>query len=35
MDWLGLSTGVVVLLVVPMALFMFWGAEQLERVVWK
>ena len=33
MDWLGLSTGVVVLLIVLMALFMFWGAEQLERVV--
>lgn len=33
MDWLGLSTGVVVLLVVLMALFMFWGAEQLERIV--
>lgn len=33
MDWLGLSTGVVVLLIVLMALFMFWGAEQLERLV--
>lgn len=31
-DWLGLPTGVVVLLVVLMALFMFWGAEQLERI---
>ena len=30
-----LSIGVVVLLVVLMALFMFWGAEQLERVVGK
>lgn len=30
-DWLGLPTGVVVLLLVLMALFMFWGAEQLER----
>jgi hypothetical protein len=30
-EWLGLPTGVVVLLVVLMALFMFWGAEQLER----
>src|SRR5690606_13313534 len=29
----GLPTGVVVLLVVLMALFMFWGAEQLERIV--
>lgn len=32
-EWLGLPTGVVVLLVVLMALFMFWGAEQLERLV--
>jgi rhodanese-related sulfurtransferase len=32
MDWLGLGTGVVVLAVVLMALFMFWGAEQLERI---
>lgn len=31
-DWLGLPTGVVVLLVVLMAIFMFWGAEQLERI---
>lgn len=31
-EWLGLSTGVVALLVVLMALFMFWGAEQLERI---
>lgn len=30
-DWLGLPAGVVVLLVVLMALFMFWGAEQLEH----
>lgn len=28
----GLSTGWVVVLVVLMALFMFWGAEQLERI---
>ncbi len=34
-DWLGLDTGVVVLLVVLMALFMFWGAEQLERMIGK
>jgi len=33
MDWLNLPTGVVVLGVVLMALFMFWGGEQLERVV--
>ena len=32
---LHLPIGVVVLLVVLMALFMFWGAEQLERVVGK
>jgi rhodanese-related sulfurtransferase len=31
-EWLGLSTGTVVVLVVFMALFMFWGAEQLERI---
>ncbi len=34
-EWLGLPTGVVVLLVVLMALFMFWGAEQLERIYGK
>lgn len=28
----GLPTGVVVLLVILMAVFMFWGAEQLERI---
>jgi rhodanese-related sulfurtransferase len=33
MDWLNLPTGVVVLGVVLMALFMFWGSEQLERMV--
>jgi rhodanese-related sulfurtransferase len=31
-DWLNLDTGVVVFLVVLMALFMFWGGEQLERL---
>ncbi|MBI5294959.1 MAG: YeeE/YedE family protein [Chloroflexi bacterium] len=31
----GLPVGVVVLLVVLMALFMFWGAEQLERLIGK
>jgi rhodanese-related sulfurtransferase/uncharacterized membrane protein (DUF485 family) len=30
-----IPVGVVVLLVVLMALFMFWGAEQLERIVGK
>jgi rhodanese-related sulfurtransferase len=29
--WLGLPPGVVVVLVVLMALFMFWGGEKLER----
>lgn len=29
-EWLGLPTGVVVLLIVLMALFMFWGGEKLE-----
>jgi hypothetical protein len=29
-DWLGLPPGVVVLLVVVMALAMFWGAERIE-----
>lgn len=32
-QWLGTSTGTVVILIVLMALFMFWGAEQLERIV--
>ncbi|MBI5839429.1 MAG: YeeE/YedE family protein [Chloroflexi bacterium] len=31
----GIPMGVVVLLVVLMALFMFWGAEQLERIFGK
>jgi rhodanese-related sulfurtransferase len=34
-DWLGVSTGVVVLGVVLMALFMFLGSEQLERIFGK
>ncbi|MEZ4732131.1 MAG: YeeE/YedE thiosulfate transporter family protein [Caldilineaceae bacterium] len=33
MDWLGLPTGVVVVGVVLLALFMFWGGEQLERMI--
>ncbi|NUM46084.1 MAG: YeeE/YedE family protein [Anaerolineales bacterium] len=32
MDWMGLDAGWVALLVVLMALFMFWGGEQLERI---
>ena len=32
-DWLKLPVGVVVLIIVLMALFMFWGGEQLERIV--
>lgn len=35
MDVFNASTGLVVLLVVLMALFMFWGSEQLERIVGK
>jgi rhodanese-related sulfurtransferase len=31
----GIPVGVVVLLIVLMALFMFWGSEQLERIVGK
>ncbi|MBN2502704.1 MAG: YeeE/YedE family protein [Anaerolineales bacterium] len=31
-QWLGLPTGWVVLLVILMALFMFWGGEQLEKI---
>jgi rhodanese-related sulfurtransferase len=34
-DWLGANTGVVVVGVVLMALFMFWGSEQLERIFGK
>ena len=30
-EWLGLPTGTVVLLIVLMALFMFWGSEKLEQ----
>ena len=35
MDVFKLPTGVVVVLVVLMALFMFWGGEQLERIFGK
>ena len=35
MDWLNLPAGVIVLFIVLMALFMFWGAEQLERIFGK
>jgi rhodanese-related sulfurtransferase len=35
MDVFGLPSGVIVVLVVAMALFMFWGAEQLERIFGK
>lgn len=31
-EWLGLPTGIVVVGIVLMALFMFWGSEQLERI---
>ncbi len=32
MDWLHLPNGVVVTIIIAMALFMFWGSEQLERI---
>ena len=32
-EWLGLPYGVVVVGLVLMALFMFWGAERLEKIV--
>ncbi|OGO10750.1 MAG: sulfurtransferase, partial [Chloroflexi bacterium RBG_13_66_10] len=35
MDVFGLPAGIVVVLVVLMALLMFWGAEQLERIFGK
>ena len=35
MDWLNLPAGIVVTLIVLMALFMFWGAEQLEKYIGK
>lgn len=35
MDWLNLPAGVVVVGIVLMALFMFWGGEQLERLIGK
>jgi rhodanese-related sulfurtransferase len=34
-EWLGLDTGIVVVIIVLMALFMFWGSEQLERIFGK
>ena len=30
-DWLGLSLGITGFLIILMALFMFWGGEQLEK----
>ena len=35
MDWLNLPAGVIVTIIVLMALFMFWGSEQLERIIGK
>ncbi|MEW5830921.1 MAG: YeeE/YedE thiosulfate transporter family protein [Chloroflexota bacterium] len=35
MDWLDLPAGVIVTIIVLMALFMFWGSEQLERIIGK
>ncbi len=34
-EWLNLPTGIIVLIVVVMALFMFWGGELLEKKVGK
>lgn len=34
-EWLNLPTGVVILLIILMALFMFWGAEKLEHIFGK
>ncbi|MCB0274155.1 MAG: YeeE/YedE family protein, partial [Calditrichaeota bacterium] len=31
-EWLGISTGATVLIVVAMAIFMFWGGEKLEGI---
>lgn len=31
-EWLNIPTGIVVLLIVLMALFMFWGGEKLEAI---
>ncbi len=31
-EWLGLDTGLVVILVLLMAFFMFWGGEKLEQI---
>lgn len=33
-EWLGLDTGMVVLIIVCMALFMFWGAGLIRRAIW-
>lgn len=30
-DWLGIPTGVIALFIVLFALFLFWGAEQIEK----
>ncbi|MCA9987131.1 MAG: YeeE/YedE family protein [Anaerolineales bacterium] len=35
MEWLNLPTGVIVLLIILMALFMFWGGEKLEAIFGK
>jgi len=31
-EWLGVPAGAVVVAVVAVALFMFWGGEKLERI---
>jgi hypothetical protein len=33
-EWLGLDTGVVVFLIVCLAIFVFWGAGHIRRVLW-
>jgi rhodanese-related sulfurtransferase len=35
MEFLNLPAGVVIVLVIAMALFMFWGGEQLEKIIGK
>lgn len=34
-DWLNLPVGIVVVIIILMALIMFWGSEQLERIFGK
>ena len=34
-DWLGLPAGVVALVVVCMAIFMFWGGEMIRKLIYR